>query len=453
MADLSFMRKVIILLIVIFMNIGLFELRVFDFISAPIENWTIKIGDWNKVPEFIKRRNLYNESHKFNDDKIATIVIDAIQKKMDDNWRKEWRKKYAELVRKLVEVGARVIVFDTRFERKMGDEFDKPLIEAIQQAKKHGTSVVIAFGRIKDGKPLIYDDIKREVGDGYGFAHSISRFDEIFKAPLAIQGSKFYSLSLKAVEAYLGGKINDFPDFERRQIEIQHNNNICQKRICHFFDSQIALWINEENKAIQFGDTIGNIFIDTTPIDKFKKYIYYYKKLKEDDDKERLFYKNNNDNYKELSNAEKLDKFNSRIVVIGVETVTDLHKTPLGERYGVLIIADQINTILNDLDNNIMIRALPRWADYILMCLFGFFGIFSSSHIIKEWQIPINFKHLILNVIFLIIALFCCGFLFSIFLYAREGILSNWVYYVITFFSAFGIEVFILKRRNHEKAL
>ncbi len=450
MADLSFMRKVIIFLIVIFMNIGLFELRVFDFISAPIENWTIKIGDWNKITEFINRRNLYNASHKFNDDKIAAIVIDATNKNMDDHWRKEWRKKYAELVRELVEVGTRVIVFDIRFERKMGDEFDKPLIEAIQQAKKHGTSVVIAFGRIKDGKPLIEDDIKREVGDGYGFAHSISRFDEIFKAPLAIEASKFYSLPLKAVEAYLGGKINDFPDFERRRIEIQHNN-ICQQRFCHFFDSQIALWINKENKAIQFGDTIANIFIDTTPIDKFKKYIYYYKKLTEDDTKERLFYKDNGDNYKELSDAEKLDKFNSRIVVIGVETVTDLHNTPMGERYGVLIIADQINTILNDLDNNIMIRALPKWADYILMCLFGFFGIFLSSHINKEGQIPMNFKKMILHVIFLIIALFCCGFLFSIFLYAREGILSNWVYYVITFFSTFGIAVFILKRRNYEK--
>ncbi|HKO97218.1 MAG TPA: CHASE2 domain-containing protein [Pyrinomonadaceae bacterium] len=78
------------------------------------------------------------------------------------------RKYHAEMVRALTKAGAKVIVFDVLF-RTTSDEVDPDFAQAIVEAEKAGTRIVIgAFLPIKTFEPQISAPLKAAVGEHWG---------------------------------------------------------------------------------------------------------------------------------------------------------------------------------------------------------------------------------------------------------------------------------------------
>ena len=64
-----------------------------------------------------------------------------------------WRRAHAQLVDRLAEAGARLIVFDLFFERPTED--DDAFLAAIARARERGTRVIVGVRRLLDGEPAM----------------------------------------------------------------------------------------------------------------------------------------------------------------------------------------------------------------------------------------------------------------------------------------------------------
>ena len=104
------------------------------------------------------------------DSRVVLILVDQAQQpnppfgKADPNHR----KFHANLIRMLSQAGAKVVVFDVLF-RTNSIEVDKEFAQAIQEAEKAGTKIVVgAFLPVGTFEPQLAGLIKAAVGDHWG---------------------------------------------------------------------------------------------------------------------------------------------------------------------------------------------------------------------------------------------------------------------------------------------
>lgn len=405
------------------------------FISDSVENLTIRFAYKIHKSEWIdKFVPMFRDkiATPFHDDKIVTILIDP---KQNEVWQKaygkpsdseeaiEWRKMFrgslARLVKKLSDVGARVIVLDYGFKMPLSSDKGEPnnddlLIEAIQSAKKRGTSVIIATD-VENYKALNDSKFLNAVGNnGYGLPDAKTKKDYIFQIPLIVSSTssdkdKLYSLSLKAVEAYFDGNIDmDKKTFELRRIKVKQNN-ICKEHICRFFDSGTNFFEH---------DDVAFLYID------------FYRSP--DEHTVPILYKDFDDYFNDDNNLKLVNKFNGKIMMVGSKTDNELHTTTVGKSYGVQIHADAVNTIFNDIEHHRTIQALTRIPERFFILLFMILGFFCT--------IKMSDKSNLFKIISVVLLAMLC-FVFSIVIYAfgQERILTNWIYYFIAFISTFWV--------------
>lgn len=414
--------KLLTLTVVISLCMGIFWFRVFDIIKintivelSMIKLANLEMGDLKLNPPY------------FHEDKLSAIIIK--DKDYDKNM-KEWREKYTEMIKKLTEAGARVIVFDIHFEEPIDTDIDTRLAESMRQAKKRGTSVVLSFIRLNENKkPYIADNFIKSVGDDYGFVDAKKIFGRVVKSPLFLQASSYSysSLALKAFEKYIGGKISDhiqLSDLDQLKIKMQANNNICPDFSIRFSDFTIARPYNEVFKKGDEPET-ANLFIDFSPDDALKT--------------------SSDEEFNKLTDTDRVNEFSSKIVLVGVAE-GDIHRTIKGERYGVHIQADIINTLLNNVYQGRIIHSLPEWLEYIFIAVFGIIGIIFSKYIVW-WREEMDGRQLKVIISFIIIAFLMSCFLFSLILYIKARIVVNWMYYFSTYLLMLSVSTYYQKEQ------
>ncbi len=114
--------------------------QLFDVfgIDARVESYTMALGDLVvSVPV---------------SERIAIVGFDERTEARLGPPGPAWRSEHARLIDRLVEAGAKVIVFDLYFERTGAD--DAELIAAIERARQRGSQVFVGVGRLLEGRPV-----------------------------------------------------------------------------------------------------------------------------------------------------------------------------------------------------------------------------------------------------------------------------------------------------------
>jgi CHASE2 domain-containing sensor protein len=148
-----------------------------------------------------------------------------------------WRQYHVELLKKLSEAGAKVIVFDLQLD-KSNPEMDRQFAEAINEAKTRGTRVILGRGLDEVGNIKPDADITPELasvtgddwgnydvgGSGHGGIvriYQLAQLDRQHTQPGATEKPVIPSMALQAVTAFFSGSPGDKPLFDENQGRIQ----------------------------------------------------------------------------------------------------------------------------------------------------------------------------------------------------------------------------------------
>ena len=166
----------------------------------------------------------------------SPVVLVAIDDDSEKRLRKyertpAWRLDHAKLIDRLVELGAKTIVFDLFFESPMGDgTADKALSDAITRAGARGVRVVVGIKEFSQGQPNVLPALKA-AGAKTGSLCIGNRLGYAFYAPLSIDADGKSKHERPATNPALG-LMAVFPgdveaiDEERGEIRIRDGTNI-----------------------------------------------------------------------------------------------------------------------------------------------------------------------------------------------------------------------------------
>ena len=148
-----------------------------------------------------------------------------------------WRKYHVELLQKLSEAGAKVIVFDLQLD-KSNSESDQKFAEAINRAKTHGTRVILGrgldeVGNIKPGADIT-PELATVTGDDWGNydvggsghggivrIYQLAQLDRQHAQASTSEKPVIPSMALQAVAAFFSGSPAGKPLFDENQGRIQ----------------------------------------------------------------------------------------------------------------------------------------------------------------------------------------------------------------------------------------
>ncbi|MCP4400038.1 MAG: CHASE2 domain-containing protein, partial [bacterium] len=325
----------------------------FDFflLDTRIQQLTISLGNELAAREVFPRE-------AFRDD-IILVPIREEAKNIYGDFGPEWRKYHAKLVDTLSQAGAKVLVFAMAFSRQ-NDAYDPKFIQAIQDAVKHGTAVVIGIRDLKDNEPAIAENFKSAVS-GFGAACVDTKLGSAQSAPLAIAKNvdgEHYTSSLPslALEAFLKYKNQDnyLLDLKEHQILTWKSQQYRTLQALDF--SELRKKISKGCPVIQDEDRYVDLFIQFSQLEMLR------------DPSRRFPYE------KVLNGDYKPERFRGKIVFIGLEDEFNVVQVARGigreDRYGFEIFADALNTMLNE----VTFRDLNIWAQLLLMLLLSWLG-------------------------------------------------------------------------------
>jgi len=341
----------------------------FDFfaLDTKIESSIIRLGD-------LLTENTFS-------DQIALVSInEQTESILDKSFDKSWRHEHALLVENLSQAGAKVIVFDMYFPKE--SQFDQEFSNAIYEAKKSGTAVIVGIGDIEKGEPALVEELKNAV-TGFGVLCLGAKLNDRRIDPWIIEeksGYSFHSLTYEVIDAYQG-VIN--------------------------FDMNPVARIGGVScrTAIRQNDRVYGFFIELTPLEKLRKSPQRYA-------------------YEEVIKAgpDKLEQFKDKIVVVGVEKQT--YKVYRGwkeeHRYGLELYADAINSVLN----RRAIYPLKRENELLIIICLGLLGAFTRYRMAQaRWYWRIGISSIILIV-----------YLTNImYVYIQHHVLLNVMYHIVAF--------------------
>ena len=137
---------------------------------------------------------------------VVLVTIDEVSEKRLRDYKPtpEWRLDHANLIDRLVDLGAKTIVFDLFFESPIGnDTADRALSEAITRAGTRGVRVIVGIKEISQGQPKVLAALKA-AGAKTGSLCIGNRLGYAFYAPLAIDADGKTKHERPAVNPALG---------------------------------------------------------------------------------------------------------------------------------------------------------------------------------------------------------------------------------------------------------
>lgn len=176
----------IALMMLLFAWVQMFDALAID---TRLESYTMAIGDLLVPPPVSDR-----------------IVIVGFAEKTEERLGRpgpNWRSAHAQLIDRLVEAGAKVIVFDLFFERPAAA--DGEFLAALDRARQRGTRVIVGIRRQVDGRPAMISGL-REMAAGSGLLCLGGRLGYASTAPLAV---------VKAITGEEGRDPRDAPGRDR----------------------------------------------------------------------------------------------------------------------------------------------------------------------------------------------------------------------------------------------
>jgi hypothetical protein len=362
--------------------------------------------------------------------KESDVVIVTIEHEVNPTWR----SKYADLVRRLAQAGARVVVFDMTFEhddtqpaRGLISRATEDFAAAIEMARHSGTKVVLGFEALSEETPRIEESLHRAIGfKELGAVCLSGKRGRVGVAPLVIQktGSddeqaKIYpSLSLAAFIALKNGRDLSvdwqarrirFTPFDIGSIEFSERRTATGGR-CP---------VNQPN------DQNADLVIDLTPVDVIR------------DDRHTIDYD------RLVSMADRSGDrslFGGKVVFVGVRTAKEsfpVFDFDHGYRYGVELHADAFRTINDSSEGAIVVRPLSAGRQSFFLVALIVLGVS-----IRFWIKPESSRLRVSLLIAFAIAYAAIAFTLSV----RHRVLMDWFYHLVGFFIAYFISGRVEKR-------
>lgn len=290
--------------------------------------------------------------------------------------RSEWRRRHAAVVDRLSAAGAKVIAFDMYFELPTPD--DGVLADAIERARRRGTTVIVGANTMADGLPKLLPALGGKVSS-WGMLCVGEKLGSAWIEPLAVEKSPpagadrqpiVWSLALRAVAAFRGLDVSiDQIDSRRQEIFADHVTTHRNESF-RFSSTRVARRFQKGCPIIGEGDRVHSLMVALSPLTALR------------DDKARRF------TYSAVigPTAPAGAPLPAGIVVLGVESADDTLEVPGGERrFGFELHADAINALLG----GVAIRPLGPGAQLAIsigLALLGGTIGYARPSVTRRWR-------------------------------------------------------------------
>lgn len=367
-------------------------------------------------------------SDRHDGDYNAVIVA------IDDEVHATWRERYARLVDRLAEAGAKVVAFDMTFEhnadRPAADQIKRAtqkFAAAIEKARRLETEVVLGYRAFDHGQPAIEEPLRAALGaNGLGAICLSSKLGYVVVAPIATSpagsalpsGTPHPSLSLAALLAFKGAKEFSI-NWQQKTIDLAPLDigsiPFSEKRTARGGGCQ----------ANEPGSANADLFFDLTPADVVRNNrhsVTFGRVMAEEDASIRR------------------NLFAGKVVFVGQRSKDESFKVfdlKHGSRYGVELHADSFNTILRSLSGGRIVRPLAAGWQLLLLTALILLGLF-----IRLWIKPGADRWRLVVVICFPPAYAAAVFFLSI----SQRLLIDWLYHLAGFFFAYYISGRIERR-------
>jgi CHASE2 domain-containing sensor protein len=362
------------------------------------------------------------------------VVIVAIKEEVGP----PWRSRYAALLDRLSAAGARVVAFDMAF-APYGDgpaaDIVKPatslLAEAIRNAGRRGTAVVLGFRAFAERKPVIEPEllvaIEAEKIHGIGVVCLSGKSDRVSVVPLVIQkeeqapdeGQTIVSLSMAAFIAYNGIE----------EIEVDWQGSVINfSPLKHgFIPFSEKRWSSGGAcSANAAGDLDADLFIDLHPVDavRHEAHTIFLDRLVPGEPTDSL-----------------RTKVENKIVFIGEHSERESFKVydlDNNRRFGVELHADAFRTIDRSASGGAIIRPLRYSLQSLLLTGMILIGVFIRFWVSKRSAAGIRAV--------LLIAVPIAYVVLMIWFFLHSKVLVDWLYHLAGFGLAYYVSGRVEKR-------
>lgn len=355
------------------------------------------------------------ENHIIQSSRLLTIhntsndvVLISIKEEQFDKF---FRGNFSHLINGLSTARAKVIVFDMFFEGNSPD--DDSFVNAIINARKAGTEVIVGFRKFKDNQPVIFNKLKDAVS-GFGTLCVGEILDNVIKSNISIirnDSATVCSIDLKAIELFTEKKI-DHIDLKKKKI-LLGGDNVKDPLIIHFSDTEKVKQTHKHCPSIQEDDLLINIYIDFSLRNSGKSH------------KTKIFF---NDAIKKIETKDT-QQFKDKIVLIGVQNKSDIFTINSTENiYGVDLHANILNTLLQ----RTYIHQAPFFLYILIIIILASLGAILGLKLIR--LTPILKSALLITAILICIVL-------PIFLFSSLNLILNMSYPISSFFICYWIAI------------
>ena len=355
---------------------------------------------------------------------IAVIGID------DPLFGKAWRgTKHPAMIEHLSEAGAKTLVFDLWFDTPTAH--DERFSQAVGQAIKNGTRVVVGIQTLDKGLPMIIPELK-EKGVDYGILCMGRKLKRTFSFPLALFKSgvdqnkpenapawtgEYYSLALTAYAAHQGLKIQGAQE-DLMSVGLVSDHHSPQT----VHAAKIRKIRSKEGCMIYTpGDRVADRILDPYPMSVIR-------------DKSRWF------SYQDvLAMPPEKTKilFENKLVLIGIRNKNDQREEIRGfsrkNRYGVEFHAEAINTLMS----KVVVRPLGAAGRILFMVFMSCSAALIRSKLFARpfwWTIA---AVLAVHIVYSACVLVC---------FAAYALLLNVLYHLAAFWATYGITARLEKK-------
>ncbi|MFZ7125325.1 MAG: CHAT domain-containing protein [Desulfobacterales bacterium] len=405
-----------VLFVVVFMFfwVGLFDLLRLDSL---IEGVTLAAG------------NAFGE--RIIDQETVIVAI-------EDSVNPTWRSRYAELLDRLTEGGARVVAFDmafSPFRDPSGADAVGPdtllFAEAIRQAGSRGIGVVLGFKDWKEGAPFIEPELLKALASNsrsrVGAVCLSGKFDYVGVVPLVIQKEKpepgkdgVTALSL-SLAAYMTAR-------QAADLDVKWGDgriDLSPLRLGSIRFSEERISVGGGCPANAAGDRDADLFIDLSPAGRIreKPHTVSFHTVLTDSDADAL-----------------RSLFEGKVVFVGEHSDREARKVfdaQNDRRFGVELHADAFRTIGKSASGFPIIRPLPVWGQSLLLITLVLLGAF-----VRFWVPPGH--RLVRTTLLIALPIAYAVLAFAFFL--RFRYLADWLYHLAGFGLAYLVSGRIEKR-------
>jgi len=286
----------------------------------------------------------------FGDPLAGKLPVDSIALvTTKDSITPDWRPRHAELLTRLSRAGARVVAFDVRF--RVPTPHDEILAAAVDSARARGTQVVGGANQLQGDSLALAPALVNRVATGIDcLGENPLQFSGIVPLLWSPSDSSTFrpAFALSVVKAWRNTGFTTDPS--QREVELTDNRGQVVDRVKL---TKMTTLLTNQGCMMTAGTRYGEMLAVRAPLVEWR------------DPKRRFDYA-----AVLALPPERLEWARGKIVLVGVETSTDLAPVRSEERYGVERHADAIATILGNAEPTPVSRA----AEYLIVAALATLG-------------------------------------------------------------------------------